>query len=505
MRSRALGAWPVWAALAGTALALVPRLNIVGLHEDEGVVSAWAALFAGGQVPYRDFFAFATPGSILLYGAEYRLLGLSLLSDRILTALGILLAVALLALIARRFLPAPWAAAVALLWGAWLPVFLGYSQYHFWAVTFCLACALALLEAAPGGRPGAWLLAGAAAGLAFLFLQAFVTVGLAALLLACLAKEGRFRRVGLLATGAAIPGGVVLAYLLATGSFLDFLRDTAGFTVGTYRSFNRVPFPWNPLLLQDTLNWRASEAAYWGFGMLWLLGIVLPIAVAAYAAWGLWKSVRGAGELSPAVQLAIISVALFGSVLLGRVGGPLAWLAAPLALVLLATRLEWTTRGRWQLAALVPVIALFLFGLSPAPVGWALSCSARPGAPLVAVAMPAGMVCVTARDAPMMRQAVSLAAAVPAHRVAFLPTSLELYELTLTRPIGPPLWLLPGLSSPDLVAKQEDALVAPQVERLLYIEDRDLDVGHPWAFDDFLAANFVLDGQGRGYRVYRRR
>ena len=505
MRSRALGAWPVWASLAGTALALVPRLNIVGLHEDEGVVSAWAALFAAGQVPYRDFFAFATPASILLYGAEYRLLGLSLLGDRLLTALGILLAVALLAVIARRFLPAPWAAAVALLWGAWLPVFLGYSQYHFWAITFCLGCTLALLMAAESARPAAWLLAGAAAGLAFLFLQAFVTVGLAALLLAILRKEGRFRRAGMLATGAAIPGAVILAYLLATGSFLDFLRDTAGFTVGTYRSFNQVAFPWNPLMLQDTLNWRAGEAAYWGFGMLWLLGIVLPIAVAGFAVGGFLKSIGSAGEPSPAVKLAIISAALFGSVLLGRVGGPLAWLAAPLAMVLLAARLERTTRGRWQLAALAPVIVLFLLGLSPAPLGWVLSCSTRTAGPLVAVVMPAGMVCARARDAPAMRQAVTMAAAARAHRVAFLPTSLELYELTLTRPIGPPLWLLPGLSSPELVAKQEDALLAPQVQGLLYVEDMDLDVGHPWAFDDFLAANFVLDGQGQGFRIYRRR
>ena len=469
------------------------------------MVSAWAALFSAGQVPYRDYFAFATPASILLYGAEYRLLGLSLLGDRLLTALGMLLAVALLALIARRFLPAPWAAAVALLWGAWLPVFLGYSQYHFWAVTFCLVCALALLKASQGARPAVWLLAGAAAGLAFLFLQAFVTVGLAALLLAVLRKEGRFRHVGMLAAGSAIPGGVVLAYLLATGSFLDFLRDTAGFTVGTYRSFNHVPFPWNPLLLQDTLNWRAGEAAYWGFGMLWLLGIVVPIAVVAFAAWGIWKSIGGAGELSPAVQLAIISTALFGSVLLGRVGGPLAWLAAPLAMVLLAAWLERSTRARWQLAALAPVIVLFLLGLSPGPVGWALSCSTRPAGPLVTVVMPAGMVCARARDAPAMRQALALAGAARAHRVAFLPTSLELYELTLSRPIGPPLWLLPGLSSPELVAKQEDALLAPQVQGLLYVDDRDLDVGHPWVFDDFLAANFVLDGQGQGYRVYRRR
>lgn len=494
----------MWAPVAGTILALWPRLDLVGLHEDEGVVSAWASLVAAGQVPYRDFFTFATPGAAFLYGAEYRLLGVSVFGDRLLTSLGILAAVALLAAIALRFLPPPGAAAVALLWGVWLPVFLGYSQYHFWCITLALAATLALLIAFETGRLHWWALAGGAAALAFLFLQSLLTLAPALLLVAFLRGRPVLPRLLALAAGAMVPVALLIGYLLATGSFADFFRDTAGFTVGTYRSFNRQPFPWNPLLLGDTLNWRAGEAAYWEFPMFWLLVLLLPVVVAGVAAFLTLGAVLGRARLGPGGVLAIVSSALFASVVLGLIGGPLGWLAAPLALVLLAGRIDASTRGRRQLLALAPALTLLLIGLAPAPVGWALSCDYNPGGRLLAVKTQAGSVCVRSADAPALREAVTLVAANPGRRVAFQPSALELYELTGTQPIGQPLWLLNGLVSPALLGEQERALLDPRVEYLLYVNDVYLDLGHPWAVDDFLAANFKIESAVKTYTLYRR-
>jgi len=55
---------------------------------------------------------------------------------------------------------------------------------------------------------------------------------------------------------------------------------------------------------------------------------------------------------------------------------------------------------------------------------------------------------------------------------------------------------------PSELAWMETALL--RVNTAVYLDDPALDVGHPWSFDDFLAANFVVVDRSAGVSVYAR-
>ena len=114
--------WP-FVAVAGVAVTIFPRLRWISIYEDQAALSGLAMQMAAGQVPYRDFDTSIAPGSIFMYGLYYKLVGASVLNQRLITGVAMLMAVWLVAHIGRRVLPGWWAAAVALLWGVWLPVF----------------------------------------------------------------------------------------------------------------------------------------------------------------------------------------------------------------------------------------------------------------------------------------------------------------------------------------------------------------------------------------------
>jgi len=483
------------------AASLWPRLGVLSLHEDEGVVTMWGLQVVNGRVPYRDFVVYTGPACAYLYGAAFRLFGSSLLLDRLLEGLPIIAGTLFLALLGRRVLPAGWAAAVALLWGTWLPAFIGYGAYHFWGPALVIVMAWALLR--PDTRP---VLAGAAGAAALLFYQGMAPAVLAGLVVAYLCR----RRLGDLLAMAAGPvaAGLLLAlYLLATGTFAAFFDQTVGFTFGRYQDFNRLPFPWNPLLLGDTLNWHSGLAAYWEFPMFWLLGVVAPLAIAGYAGYGLFGVLRRARPFNLTVGLATISTGLLGAALIARVGGPICWLSAPLALVLVAMRLRLLTAGPSGIRrglALSPALLLFAAGLSPAPVGFWMSCTTDPAGPLAEVATKAGPVCLRVKEAAQLHEIQDVAELPRGAAIAFLPDAPALYQLTASAPEVPSYWTLPRHTRPSELAWQESAML-DHVETAVYVADPELDTGHPWQFDDFLAANYDEAGSYPGITVYRRR
>jgi hypothetical protein len=499
--SRLSATWWAWGPTIAVAIALWPRLAIATLQEDEGVVTMWALQVASGKVPYRDFVVYAGPASAYLYGAAFSVLGSSLLLDRLLDALPILLSTFFLALIGRRLLPPGWAAAVALLWGIWLPALLGYGAYHFWGPALVVVTAWALLE--PHPRP---LLAGLAAALALLFYQAVAPAVLGGLLVAYLTR----RRLRDLVEMAAVPllvGALLAIILLATGAFSAFFDQTVIFTFGPYQKFNQLPFPWTPLLLGDTLNWHSGLAAYWEFPMFWLLGVVTPFVVAGYAVYQLWKVIRRRARLTNAGALAILSSGLLAAAFVSHAVGPILWLSAPLALVLLAARLRYLTAspsaGR-RLAALAPVFLLLVAGLSPAPVGFWLSCTTNPAGPLVGVDTAAGPVCLRVKEAEQLREVQGIAGQAGGGAIAFLPDSPALYQLTASRPRVPSYWTLPHQTRQSELAWEERAML-DHVEYAVYVADPALDTGHPWQFDSFLATNYAEVGTYPGLTVYHRR
>ena len=130
-RLRMPGWWVLVPAL-GVVLGLLPRIPIATLHEDEGVVTMWGLDILAGRVPYRDFDVYVAPPLAYLYGAAFGLFGSAFLVDRLLLLLPMLFGTGLLAVISRQLLPASWAALVALLWGVWLPAFIGYGAFDLW-------------------------------------------------------------------------------------------------------------------------------------------------------------------------------------------------------------------------------------------------------------------------------------------------------------------------------------------------------------------------------------
>ena len=476
-------------------------MAILSLHEDEGVVTMWGLQVIAGRVPYRDFVVYSGPACAYLYGAVFWLFGSSLLVDRLLDGAPMVLATFFLALIGRRLLPAGWAAAVALLWGIWLPALVGYGAYHFWGPALVVVMSWALLG--PRRRP---VLAGLAAALALLFYQALAPAVLCGLLVAYLARR-RLRDLLQAAAGPLLAAVLLGVYLLATGAVTGFFDQTVIFAFGRYQNFNRQPFPWNPLLLGDTLNWHSGLAAYWEFPMFWLLGVVAPFAVAAYALYALWRVLRDRLPLSNEAALAIISSGLLVSSLVTQVSGPIFWLSAPLALLLVAVRLRQLTAAppaRRRLVALSPALLLFIAGLSPAPVGYWLSCSTNPGGPLARVDSAAGPVCLRVPEAAQLRRTQEVVAQPRTGAIAFLPDSPALYQLTASRPTVPSYWTLPHQTRQAELVWEESAML-DHVEVAVYLADPDLDTGHPWQFDSFLAANYSAVASYPGIIVYRRR
>jgi hypothetical protein len=501
MARRVLSAWWAWGPTLAVAVALWPRLTILSLHEDEGVVTMWGLQVAAGRVPYHDFVVYTGPACAYLYGAAFKLFGSSLLLDRLLDGAPIVVGTLFLALSARHLLPAAWSASAALLWGVWLPAFIGYGAYHFWGPALVVVMAWALLQ--PRVRP---VLAGVAGAASLLFYQGMAPAVLAGLLVAYLARR-RLADLLAMAAGPLAAGALLVVYLLLTGSFGSFFDQTVGFTFGRYQDFNRLPFPWNPLLLGDTLNWHSGLAAYWEFPMFWLLGVVAPLVIAALAVYALYRVALRGAPFTNTAALAVISTGLLGTALIARVGGPICWLSAPLALVLVGVRLRKLTSvpspvGR--AIALSPALLLFVLGLSPAPVGFWMSCTTDPGGPLAEVASPAGPVCLRVKEAAQLREVQDVASLPRGAGIAFLPDAPGLYQLTASRPTVPSYWTLPRHTRASELAWQERAML-DHVETAVYVDDPELDTGHPWQFDSFLAANYTDAGSYPGITVYRRR
>lgn len=495
--------WPLL-AMAGMAITIFPRLRWVNVYEDQAVLAGQAMQVAAGQVPYRDFFAAIPPGAIFVYAGLFKLFGATVVNDRLLTGVAMVLGVGLVARIGSRLLGAAWAAAVALLWGVWLPVFQEFSPYHFWSVTLVLAMTAALLAAGRSTSPVRWfVLAGVAASAALIMLQSSLPAVLAGLAAAWLIERRVSRSLLPMLVATGIPGVLVLAVMGVLGALPAFFKDTVLYTFQTFGASQAIPFPWQPALLHDTSFWEASIGALWAIPMHWLLAVIAPIAAGVYSVVCIWRRRQRLDELPDWALLGIVSFGLYASVLIVHMSDQNFWLSSCLTLLLVAMPLKRTLTGMHSRAAAIPVAAIYLTGLSPLVLGYALTCHTDGVGFLQEVSTPSGSICTTFDSAPIVAGALEFTSRHP-EAIAFMPTGPSLYQITGRVPPVPVLFLVPGVTPPAELGGAEKVMRTLPVTWVIYYKVdfsndlpavRALHDGSPSQFDQFLVDAYQREDQ----------
>jgi hypothetical protein len=507
--------WPL-VAMVGVAVTIFPRLRWINIYEDQAVLTGQAMQVASGQVPYRDFFAAIPPGAIFVYAGYYRLVGATVVHQRLLTGVAMVLGAGLVVHIGRRLVGPLWAAAVALLWGVWLPVFEEFSPYHFWSVAFVLAMMAAVLASRTARVPvRSFVLAGLAASAALIMLQSSLPAVLAGFLAAWLVERRTSRSVLPMLVALVLPGVLVLAVLWLLGALPEFITDNVVYTFQTFGASQALPFPWQPALLHDTSFWEASVGALWAIAMHWLLAVVAPIAVASYTSIALWRRRRQSASVPDHVLVGIVAVGLYASVLIVHMSDQNFWLSSPLTLLLVAVPLKRTLAGIGSrpiisVAAFIPVAAVYLGGLSPLILGYALACHTDGTGFLREVSTRNGPICTTYDSAPIVAGALTFTSQHEG-KIAFMPTGPSLYQVTGRVPPVPVLFLAPGVTPPAELARVERSMLSLPIEWVVYYKVdfskdlpavRELQNGSPSQFDQFLADSYQRDDQD-GLVVYR--
>ena len=507
--------WPAL-AMAGVAITIAPRMRWVNIYEDQAVLAGQAMQVAAGQVPYRDFFTAVPPGAIFAYAGFFKLFGATLFNERLLTGLAMVAGAGLVAYLGREVAGPVWAAAAALLWGVWLPVFQEFSSYHFWSVTFVLGMSAALLAARSARRPRmAFGVAGLAASAALIMLQSSVPAVVAGFVVAWLIERRIGRSVVPMLVGLAIPGVLALAALALLGAIPTFITDAVLYTFQSFGASQALPFPWQPALLHDTSFWEASIGALWAIPMHWLLAVMVPIVVAGYTAVALWRGRRLQAPIPDWQLMGILAAGLYASVLIVHMSDQNFWLSSPLSLLLAAMPLKRTLAGIGAsrivaATAIAPMALVYLAGLSPLVLGYGLVCHTDGTGFLREVATPSGSICTTFDSAPIVAGALTFSSQNQG-AIAFMPTAPSLYLLSGRVPPVPVVFLVPGVTPPAEVTRVEKAMQALPVEWVVYYRidfSKDLPAvvelqnGSSSQFDQFLQDNYQRDDSD-GLVVYR--
>ena len=299
--------WLLGAACLAYLLALPPTLN----GADESFTLYGAKRILQGQVLYRDFFDFLTPGSFYLYALAYAVGGVSITTARVTTAL-----LNALSVVCTYFLTLYVASmAEAILAGLLVVVICvpvwNMASHHWLATAFGLAAAAVLL--APGwqgstrARPAA---AGALAGLLVcshqtrgVWLVLWLAVAVPSLVIG--RRDGArwrqaVRELAWTAAGGAAAGVPLLGYAVWRASFDEVRYATHTWVLRNYRSYNVGKFRW------------ASYGAFWAGGLKYTslrLMQATPALLAVEALGVLWAVWRRGLRLA-LVRLLVLLLAL---------------------------------------------------------------------------------------------------------------------------------------------------------------------------------------------------
>lgn len=274
--------------LCGTFLFLLPFFRFITLNADEGIVLQGAQRILDGQVPYRDFFSFYTPGSFYWTTLLLKLFGDSILVPRfVLLLYGSALSVGTY-LLAQK-VSASWVSLfVACLTSLVALPFSFYVQHNWDSTVLAMASIFLLLVAIEKVSACPWFLLGFLVGLTLLFEQSKGTgllLGIATGL-ALQSWKGTFRvKQKNLATalfGFATPLVGTCIYFAAHHALFRMIADWL-WPLWHYSFVNRVPYGYFPLAPGQIEMLQAAPLFWRCFIAFSLSPLVLIPALPAFA------------------------------------------------------------------------------------------------------------------------------------------------------------------------------------------------------------------------------
>src|SRR5262245_4474551 len=287
-RAPVLVGWALGLASFVYLMKLPPTLNVA----DESFVLYEAKRVFQGQAPYRDFFDFITPGVFYLYALAYALGGVSITSERVMTALLHMLSVVCTYFLTLRVASMGEAVLAGLLVVVICVPVWNMASHHWIATAFGLASAAVLLSTrwrdSSRGRPAG---AGALAGLLVcshqnrgVWLILWLVVAVPVLVVG---RGGDWRRcvreLDWTAAGGAAVCIPVLGYAAWRATLATMLYATHTWVLSNYRSYNVGKFPW------------AAYGVMWSGGLKYTSYALMkatPALLAIESAgtlWGLWR------------------------------------------------------------------------------------------------------------------------------------------------------------------------------------------------------------------------
>ncbi len=228
------------------------------LFGDEFNILVQAGRVLDGQVPYRDFFQFVTPGSIYLSAVWLKIAGKSIWSIRVLSALEGAVIALFVYLVVKKITQSRIIIAIVLLFTlCFCTTFWPFVSHH-WLSTIPALFAIYFMSNFIERRRTIFLLSsGFFAGITFIVLQNKGTLIFIALILflsiddILLSRDvlpdifdrlKKFSKNGVIFFVIFIlPLLILVIYLLIEGAINDFIYDTFIWVLGPYRRFNAYP------------------------------------------------------------------------------------------------------------------------------------------------------------------------------------------------------------------------------------------------------------------------
>src|SRR5712671_778783 len=484
------------------------------MDPDEGIVLQGAQRILAGQVPYRDFFSFYTPGSYYALALVFRIFGSSLAVARTVVALAGALLSVVTYLLARRVCSRNIALTLAAL-GTLTTLPYRFLVLHNWDSTlwacFALYCAVRVLEK-PTWK---WAFAvGLFASLTVLFEQskgAGLCLGLGMGFLAIWFVDGRKRwlnRAEFLALiiGFAIPFAVTFAYFASQLSASIMLADWL-WPLRHYSQANRVPYGYQ--------NW-SDETRHVLFGTGSLPGRLvkavavspcfwipaLPVVALGWLGYWMVRAARGRsaeGRSAYYILVAAVYLGLVLSMVITRADIVHFMYLQPLNCLVVAWLLDGTdvpgrlSRSVRPFLAAYLVIALLAFGMALL----AATTSSRER-----LATRRGTVTTREKDTVVDY----LQAQVPQGATVLVYPYLPLYYyLTATFSPGRYDYFQPGMHTREQADEMVRELASRQVETVLFEPNFSEKVARSWPGTPLtaVAEDPVADYIARNYRACR--